>query len=173
MAAHGIFFHLRAWVCHAINIGDHPDCSLDDRREEIENEKPRFGSLTDRTTGYPGEIMSGFTIIKIVVSALLITAISEVARRSSLMGAILASIPLVSVLAMIWMYIENQDNEKISSLSVNIFWMVIPSLVLFITLPVLLKSGVNFFISMGISIGLTSLSYWIMVIILNHFGIKF
>ncbi len=117
--------------------------------------------------------MSGFTIIKIVVSALLITAISEVARRSSLMGAILASIPLVSVLAMIWMYIENQDNEKISSLSVNIFWMVIPSLVLFITLPVLLKSGVNFFISMGISIGLTSLSYWIMVIILNHFGIKF
>lgn len=110
--------------------------------------------------------------LKIIVTTFLIVLISEVAKRSSLVGAILASIPLVSMLAMIWLYIDTKDVEKISALSISIFWLVIPSLALFISLPLLLKQGINFYLSISISIGITLVSYWIMITVLNYFGMK-
>ncbi|MCB1603355.1 MAG: DUF3147 family protein [Gammaproteobacteria bacterium] len=110
--------------------------------------------------------------IKIITTTLLIVAISEVAKLSSLIGAILASIPLISVLAMIWLYIDTKDVSKISSLSTSIFWLVIPSLVLFISLPILLKQGINFYLSISIAIVITIFSYWLMIYVLNYFGIK-
>ncbi len=69
----------------------------------------------------------GYYIFKITITAALIVLISEVAKRCSFIGAILASIPLVSVLAMIWLYIDTKDVTNISSLSISIFWLVIPS----------------------------------------------
>ena len=113
-----------------------------------------------------------YYLVKLVISAVLIVAISEIARRSSFIGAILASIPLVSVLAMIWLYIDTRDVDKVVSLSTGIFWLVIPSLALFIALPLLLKQGVNFYLSMGISIAITIACYWLMVQILNQFEIE-
>ena len=110
--------------------------------------------------------------IKIITTTLLIVAISEVAKLSSLIGAILASIPLISVLAMIWLYIDTKDVSKISSLSTSIFWLVIPSLALFISLPILLKQGINFYLSISIAIVITVFSYWLMIYVLNYFGIK-
>lgn len=62
-----------------------------------------------------------YYILKIVITTFLIVLISEIAKRSSLMGAILASVPLVSVLAMIWLYIDTKDIAKISTLSSSIF----------------------------------------------------
>ena len=88
------------------------------------------------------------------------------------MGAILASIPLVSVLAMTWLYIDTKDVVKISALSTSVFWLVLPSLVLFVSLPVLLKQGLSFYFSMSLSMVATVLAYWFMIIILNHYGIK-
>ena len=114
----------------------------------------------------------GYYIFKITITAALIVLISEVAKRSSFIGAILASIPLVSVLAMIWLYIDTKDVTKISSLSLNIFWLVIPSLALFLALPLLLRQGLNFYLSISISIGLTVGCYWIMVSALDHLGVK-
>lgn len=113
-----------------------------------------------------------YYVVKIVVTTLLIVAISEIARRSTFMGAVLASIPLVSVLAMIWLFIDTGDVAKISSLSMSIFWLVIPSLALFLTLPLFLKQGMNFHLSLGLSIGLTVGCYWIMVSVLNRFGVE-
>ena len=110
--------------------------------------------------------------IKILITTILIVLISEVAKRSSLMGAILASVPLVSVLAMLWLYVDTKDAVKISELSSSIFWLVLPSLVLFLTLPLLLKQGVGFYLSMSISIVVTILCYWLMIMVLNYFGIK-
>lgn len=110
--------------------------------------------------------------LKIILSALLIVLISELSKRSSLIGSILASIPLVSVLAFIWLYIDTGSVEKISKLSYSIFWLVIPSLALFISLPVLLKSGINFYGSLFISMVLTITAYYIMIIILEKFGVK-
>jgi hypothetical protein len=98
--------------------------------------------------------------------------ISEIAKRSTFIGAILASVPLVSVLAMIWLYIDTKDVTKISSLSTSVFWLVIPSLALFLALPLLLKQGLNFYLSISISVGLTVGCYWIMVSALNHFGVE-
>jgi len=109
--------------------------------------------------------------VKIVITTILIVAISEIAKRSTLIGAILASVPLVSVLAMIWIYIDTKDVGRISSLSTSVFWLVIPSLTLFLALPLLLKQGLNFYLSIGISIGLTVACYWIMVSALAHFGV--
>ena len=77
-----------------------------------------------------------YYLVKLVISAVLIVAISEIARRSSFLGAILASIPLVSVLAMIWLYVDTKDVDKVTSLSSGIFWLVLPSLALFIAVPI-------------------------------------
>ncbi len=113
-----------------------------------------------------------YTIIKIAITTILIVAIAEISKRSSFIGAILASVPLVSVLAMVWLYQDTKDINKISELSTGIFWLVLPSLALFISLPLLLKQGVNFYLSLVISIGITATCYYLMVIVLEYFGIK-
>jgi len=113
-----------------------------------------------------------YTIIKVIITTILIVAISEISKRSTLIGAILASIPLVSVLAMIWLYNDTKDVVKISELSHSIFWLVLPSLALFIALPLLLKQGINFYLSLLISIGITAACYYLMVIVLEQFEIK-
>ncbi|MFT4819941.1 MAG: hypothetical protein ACI9PN_000796 [Candidatus Azotimanducaceae bacterium] len=113
-----------------------------------------------------------YYIAKIAITTILIVAISEVAKRSSLVGALLASIPLVSVLAMIWLYVDTKDVAKVSALATSVFWLVLPSLVLFISLPLLLKQGLHFYPSIGLSIGFTSGAYWLMVVTLNYYGAK-
>lgn len=113
-----------------------------------------------------------YYLIKLVTTTVLIVVISEIAKRSSIVGAILASIPLVSVLAMIWLYIDTKDISKVSSLSTSVFWLVIPSLALFISLPILLKQGFNFYLSMSVSIIITIICYWLMVVVLSYLGIK-
>jgi hypothetical protein len=113
-----------------------------------------------------------YYLVKIVITTIFIVLISEIAKRSTFVGAILASVPLISVLAMTWLYIETKDVTKVSSLSISVFWLVIPSLALFLALPLLLKQGLNFYLSISISIGLTVGCYWIMVSALDHFGVK-
>lgn len=113
-----------------------------------------------------------YYLLKIVVTTALIVLISEIARRNTLAGAILASIPLVSVLAIIWLYIDTKDVEKVSTLASGVFWLVLPSLALFISLPLLLRQGVNFYASMGLSIGITVGCYFLMLAILGYYGVK-
>lgn len=113
-----------------------------------------------------------FYIVKIAVTTVLIVAISEISKRSSFVGAILASIPIISVLAMFWLYVDTKDITKVSVLSTSIFWLVLPSLALFITLPLLLKQGLKFYPSISISIGITIGCYWLIVAVLSHYGIK-
>ena len=83
-------------------------------------------------------------IIKIIISALVIVAVSEIAKRSSFLGGLLASLPIVSFMAMIWLYVDTKDAQKVARLSINIFWLVLPSLVFFLVLPLLLKMRVHF-----------------------------
>ena len=85
-----------------------------------------------------------YYMIKIVITTGLIIAISEIAKRSSFFGALLASVPLVSVLAMIWLYIDTKDTAKVTALSNSVFWLVLPSLALFVSLPLLINKGLNF-----------------------------
>ncbi len=114
----------------------------------------------------------GYYLFKIAVTTILIVAISEIAKRSSFIGALLASVPIISLLAMFWLYVDTKDVSKISALATSVFWLVLPSLVLFVTLPQLLKQGLHFYPSISISVGLTAICYWLLFITLNHYGIK-
>lgn len=111
------------------------------------------------------------TATKIAITAILVVAIAEVAKRSSLLGAVLASIPLTSVLAMIWLYADTGDTGKVADLATGIFWLVLPSLVLFIALPLLLRAGWAFAPSLAVSCSLTVAAYFLMLAILKRFGI--
>ena len=113
-----------------------------------------------------------YYILKVLVSAVIIVLISEISKRSSMAGSIIASIPLLSLMAFIWMYIDTKDVQKISALSTGIFWLVIPSLLLFIILPFLLKKQVSFWWALGISTSVMVLFYFIMIFVLKKFGIK-
>jgi len=112
-----------------------------------------------------------YYIIKIVISATLIVAISEISKKSSLIGGILASVPLVSVLGMIWLYIDTQSAEKVSQFATSVFWLVIPSLSLFIVLPILLKK-MSFYYALPISIVVMIVFYYLMIFVLGKFGIE-
>jgi len=113
-----------------------------------------------------------YYVVKVAISALLIVAIAEISKRSSFFAALLASVPLVSVLAMIWLYFDTRDAAKVAALAGGIFWLVLPSLALFIALPLMLKQGLNFYLSMGLSILITVACYWLMLALLDHVGIE-
>lgn len=113
-----------------------------------------------------------YVTLKVLLTSVLVVAVSEAAKRSALFGAIIASIPLTSVLAMIWLYIDTGDTEKVARLATGIFWLVLPSLVLFIALPILLRAGVEFYASLGASVALTVGAYFAMIYTLRFAGIE-
>jgi hypothetical protein len=85
-----------------------------------------------------------YFLIKTLITALIIAGISELSRRYTLWAALLASLPLTSILAFIWIYWDTKDTGKIIELSYSIFWLVFPSLAFFLILPFLLKHGLQF-----------------------------
>lgn len=109
--------------------------------------------------------------IKVLITAVMVVAISEVGKRSSTLGAIIASLPLTSLLAFVWLYGETGDTAKIAALSRDIFWYVLPSLVLFVVLPVMLWRGFGFWISLAAAIALTFAAYVLMTKVLARFGV--
>ncbi len=88
-------------------------------------------------------------LVNTVLSALIIAAVAEVGKRSSFMGALLVSLPLTSILAIVFLYLETKDVQKVADLSYGIFWLVVPTLMFFIALPVLLKQGLSFWLSLA------------------------
>lgn len=101
-----------------------------------------------------------YLVTKYATTALIVVLVSELAKRSTLAGAILASIPTVSVLAMIWIYLETRDTGRLAAFSVDVVWLVLPSLVLFVVLPTLLRAGVGFWWSLAAGVAATTLAYW-------------
>jgi hypothetical protein len=114
----------------------------------------------------------GYYCIKLVISALVIVAVSEIAKRSSGIAALVASLPLTTLLAIIWLRIEGMQALQIAELSQQIFWLVLPSLVLFLLLPLLLKHGMAFWLSLSLSSAATVLCYLIMIPLLRRFGVS-
>jgi len=110
--------------------------------------------------------------LKIGLSALILVAIAEIAKRSSFWAAALASLPLTSLLAFVWLYVDTGDTQKIAALSSGIFWLVLPSLLLFVLLPMLLRSGVGFWISLLTASAATALAYLGTIKLLALFDIE-
>ena len=112
-------------------------------------------------------------LIKVFLSAILIVLISEISKKLPLLGSLIASLPLISVIGMIWMYGEKTDSEKIASHSEGTFWYVLPSLPLFLVLPWLMRKwGISFPLALGIGVVLTGVLYLLMTRILAKFGMK-
>jgi hypothetical protein len=112
-----------------------------------------------------------YASLKVLLTSLLVVGVAEAGKRSSYLGAVLASLPLVSVLAFIWLYLDTGDTAKVADLAQSIFWLVLPSLVLFVALPLLLRHGVEFYASLGLSIALTVGAYALMTFVLGRAGI--
>ncbi|CAG9933101.1 DUF3147 family protein [Candidatus Nitrotoga arctica] len=110
--------------------------------------------------------------LKVIISALLIVAISEIAKRSTGFAALVASLPLTSLLAFIWLHMDASPPERIAELSSQIFWLVLPSLLLFLLLPFLLKHGLSFWVSLGLSMATTAGCYIALLPLLRRMGVN-
>lgn len=134
-----------------------------------------MGSPVDFSVAVPesrrqGEVMIQYAV-KILVTSVLVVVIAEAAKRWTLAGALLASLPVTSILAMVWLYWDTKSVEQVSELSYSIFWVVAPSFLFFLVLPLLLKSGLNFWLSLTLSCAVMGGAYFGFVKILRSFGV--
>ena len=105
-----------------------------------------------------------YLVIKAALSGVIVAAVSEIARRHPTWGGLVASLPLTSLLAMIWLWRDAHDAGRVAELSQSTIWFIVPSLPLFIALPMLLRSGVGFWLSLAIvvvaTLALYALWFW-------------
>jgi hypothetical protein len=104
-----------------------------------------------------------YLFIKAALSGVIVMAVSEVARRSPGIGGLIASLPLISVLGIIWLWRDTKDIERIAGHSEATFWFVLPSLPMFLVFPVLLRYGINFWLALAASCALTMVLYALML----------
>lgn len=110
-------------------------------------------------------------ILKYAITALLVVAISEIAKRSDRLGALIASLPLVTVLTLCWLYFERQPTDKIANHAWYTLWYVIPTLPMFAIFPFILPRF-GFWPSLGASVVLTVVCFVVFARIVGHFGIR-
>lgn len=112
-----------------------------------------------------------YYLLKLFLSAGIIVAVSEVAKVNTALGALIKSLPLVSLLAILWIYLETRDTQRIAELSLSTFWLVLPTLPMFVVLWACLNAGWNFYAGLALSIGVMVGCYAAAVPILARFGI--
>jgi F0F1-type ATP synthase assembly protein I len=110
-------------------------------------------------------------VTKYAVTALLVVVISEVAKRSDKLGSLVAALPTVTVLTLIWLYVEKQPPEKISNHAWYTFWYVLPTLPMFLVFPLLYRHF-GFWIALLFSCLLTAGLFAMLAWALNKFGIR-
>ena len=113
-----------------------------------------------------------YYVFKIVLTALVVVLVSEVAKRHSPLGALLAALPLTSLLAFVWLHLEGAPLVQLGALSRQIFWLVLPSLVLFSLFPVLLERAFGFWSALGLSMAATAATYLLLFALLARFGVR-
>ncbi|MBA4046866.1 MAG: hypothetical protein C0471_21020 [Erythrobacter sp.] len=113
-----------------------------------------------------------YLVVKTAISAIIIVVVSEVARRSAGLGALLASLPLVAVLSMIWLWRDTGDTARMASYSQATFWYVLPSLPMFLLMPVLLKRGFAFWPALTAGCVLTIVLYIGMAALLARWDVR-
>lgn len=104
--------------------------------------------------------------LKVGLSAAIIVAVTELSKRQAWWGAMLASLPLVSVLSMVWLYVDTGDTTKVSSFAWGVFWLVIPSLALFVVMPLVIRAGWGFWPALiagcVVTVGLYVFEMWLL-----------
>lgn len=110
-------------------------------------------------------------ITKYLLTAGMVVFISEVAKRSDKLGGFIAALPLMTILTLIWLYVENQTDEKIANHAYYTFWYVIPTLPMFLLFPYLLQK-IGFWLTMGASIVVTVVCFGLFALVMKSFGIE-
>jgi hypothetical protein len=112
-----------------------------------------------------------YLVFKAILSGLLIAAISEIARRSPSVAALVASLPLVSILGMIWLWRDTADTARIAGHAEATFWYVLPSLPMFLILPWLVRQGMGFWPALGLGCLITLALYFLLLWLAPRFNL--
>ncbi len=112
-----------------------------------------------------------YLILKALLSGVIVAAVSEIARRSPGIGALVVSLPLVSILAMVWLWRDTRDPVRMAAHAQATFWYVLPSLPMFLVIPMLLRSGMGFWPALATGCVLTVALYLMLATIGPRFGI--
>ena len=110
--------------------------------------------------------------IKALISGIIVAAVSEIAKRYPGFGGLVASLPLVSVLGMLWLWSEKPDASNMAAHAQATFWFVLPSLPMFLAIPAMLRAGVNFYVALVLGCFLTMMLYAGMIAIGPRLGIR-
>jgi len=113
-----------------------------------------------------------YLVIKAAISGMIVAAVSEIARRYPGWGGLVASLPLTSLLAMVWLFRDTRDVERVAELSIGTFWFLLPSIPLFVVLPQLIRAGLGFWASMAIVVAGTLALYALMFWAAPRLGLK-
>ena len=113
-----------------------------------------------------------YYLFKIALTVGLVVAVSEMSKRSTMIGGLLAALPIVSYLGMIWLFVESGSLAMVANLSKSVFWLVLPSLPFFILLPMLLKKTASFYVSFGVATAVMIGLFAVMLVALHKFGIQ-
>ncbi|MDY6923431.1 MAG: DUF3147 family protein [Pseudomonadota bacterium] len=113
-----------------------------------------------------------YLVVKALLSGVIIAIVSEIAKRSPGFAALVASLPLVSVLGMIWLWRDTSDPDRMAAHAGATFWYVLPSLPMFLLIPFLLKRGVAFYPALAAGCALTVVLYLAMVWVAPKFGLS-
>ncbi|CAI2011353.1 DUF3147 family protein [Serratia entomophila] len=109
-------------------------------------------------------------ITKYILTAAVVVLVSEAAKRSDKFGGFVAALPLITILALIWLYVEKQPMEKIANHAWYTFWYVIPTLPMFLAFPALL-SRLGFWSALGACVIMTAILFGIFALVVRRFGI--
>ena len=112
-----------------------------------------------------------YLFLKAAISGILIALASEVARRNAGIGALIASLPLVSILGMIWLWRDTQDPVRLANHAQATLWYVAPSLPMFLIIPALLRAGFGFWLALGVGCAVTILLYLLVIWAAPRLGI--
>jgi hypothetical protein len=112
------------------------------------------------------------TIIKAALSGVLVMIVAETSKRSPAFGALVASLPLISILAVIWLWNDTGDTVRVANHLEATFYYVLPSLPMFLVMPALLRADYAFWPALGLSVLLTVALYTLVVVVAARFGIQ-
>ncbi|MGA1109477.1 MAG: DUF3147 family protein [Pseudomonadales bacterium] len=110
-------------------------------------------------------------VTKYLITALIVVAVSEVAKHSDRLGAMIAALPIVTLLTLIWLYAEGQPTSKISNHAFYTFWYVIPTLPMFLAFPYL-QAKIGFWLSLLACIALTAACFTMLLLFMRRFGVN-
>lgn len=113
-----------------------------------------------------------YFILKAVLSGIIVAAVSVIAKRYPGYGGLLASLPLISVLGMIWLWRDTHDPARLAAHAEATFWFVLPSLPMFLLIPLMLRRGMPFVATLVAGCALTITLYAFMTWIGPRFGLR-